>query len=265
MLSRLVSPGSGEAPREPVDLSELLLEIRHLRLQLERSIQTNTALRERLEEQLLRGHKHLETININYLLSSLGKTASEHLQHTAAKSHCGGSTAFLLVSDEGGRSPAREDCDRPRQSSQSEKNIHFATWFNLSFSLVFPGHISEKLKVRLFGFSPDEKRAGHCETDAASSVSGSESDSISGAPSRLVPGHRVWANRNGRHILGLVEDYSALRRQISEGRKLSRGMTAQMQECLHALRHLDSDNQVEVRHSHHPSTLLAASSCNGNT
>lgn len=68
-----LSLGSAEALREPVDLSELLLEIRHLRLQLERSIQTNTALRERLEEQLLRGHKHSETININYLLSSMGK------------------------------------------------------------------------------------------------------------------------------------------------------------------------------------------------
>lgn len=180
--------GSAEVLREPVDLSELLLEIRHLRLQLERSIQTNTALRERLEEQLLRGHKHSETININYLLSSL---------------------------DEGGRSPGREDCDR--QSFQ------------------------------------DEKRPGHSEADAASahSVSGSSGESVSGAPSRLVPGHRVWANRNGRHVLGLVEDYGALRRQISEGRKLSRGMTAQLQECLHALRQLGSDNQVEVTEEQH--------------
>lgn len=56
-----------------MDLSELLMEIRHLRLQLERSIQTNTALRERLEEQLLRGANRSETININYLLSSPGK------------------------------------------------------------------------------------------------------------------------------------------------------------------------------------------------
>lgn len=73
-----LSLGSIEAPREPVsagpvDLSELLMEIRHLRLQLERSIQTNTALRERLEEQLLRGANRSETININYLLSSPGK------------------------------------------------------------------------------------------------------------------------------------------------------------------------------------------------
>lgn len=124
-----------------------------------------------------------------------------------------------------------------------------------------PDNNSEKLNLRLPDFFPDEKRPGRCETDAASthSVSGSSSESVSGAPSRLVPGHRVWANRNGRHVLGLVEDYSALRRQISEGRKLSRGMTSQLQECLHVLRQLGSDNQVEFWLSPHPSPLLAAS------
>lgn len=60
-------------PTGSLDLSELLLEIKHLRLQLERSIQTNTALREKLEEQLLRKPNRSETININYLLSSPGK------------------------------------------------------------------------------------------------------------------------------------------------------------------------------------------------
>lgn len=119
----MLSLGCGEALREPLDLSELLLEIRHLRLQLERSIQTNTALRERLEEQLLREHKPSETININYLLSSLGKTPSEHVQDTLGKQG-GGSTAAVLVSDEGGRSPGREDCDRPCHSSQGENNFH---------------------------------------------------------------------------------------------------------------------------------------------
>lgn len=71
---------STETTQEPfpvtvgsVDLGELLSEIRHLRLQLERSIQTNTALRQKLEEQLLRGASRSETININYLLSSPGK------------------------------------------------------------------------------------------------------------------------------------------------------------------------------------------------
>lgn len=76
------------------------------------------------------------------------------------------------------------------------------------------------------------------------SVSSSSGDSISGAPSRLVPGHRMWASRNGRHILGLIEDYNALRKQISDGRKLSRSMDMQLQECLHTLQQQGCDNKV---------------------
>ncbi|XP_029300550.1 LOW QUALITY PROTEIN: CDK5 regulatory subunit-associated protein 2 [Cottoperca gobio] len=177
---------SSEATQEPVsgsvDLSELLLEIRRLRLQLERSIQTNTALRQRLEEQLLREPNRSETININYLLSS---------------------------PDEGGRSPGREGGHPPRHSFQSHNE-----------------HTSE--------------------VDGGS-FSSSSGDSAS-APSRLVPGHRMWANRNGRHILGLIEDYNALRKQISEGRKLSRSMDAQLQESLHTLRPQSSDSKVDQQH-----------------
>ncbi|XP_070706541.1 CDK5 regulatory subunit-associated protein 2 [Pempheris klunzingeri] len=177
-------------PSGPVDLSELLSEIRHLRLQLERSIQTNTALRQRLEEQLLRGPNRSETININYLLSS---------------------------PDEGGRSPGREGCDLVRHSCQSH---------NEHTSILH-----------------DEKRRAHSEVDGGS-VSSSSGDSISSAPFRLVPGHRMWSNRNGRHILGLIEDYNALRKQISDGRKLSRSMDAQLQDCLRTLRQQGSDNKV---------------------
>ncbi|XP_054468052.1 CDK5 regulatory subunit-associated protein 2 isoform X2 [Anoplopoma fimbria] len=173
-----------------VDLGELLLEIRRLRLQLERSIQTNTALRQRLEEQLLRGPNRSETININYLLSS---------------------------PDEGGRSPGREGCETLRQSFQSH-NEHT-------------------------GVLPDEKYGAHSEVDGGSFTS-SSGDSVSGAPPRLVPGHRMWANRNGRHILGLIEDYNALRKQISEGRKLSRSMDKQLQDSLHTLQQQASDNKV---------------------
>ncbi|CAJ1070285.1 CDK5 regulatory subunit-associated protein 2 isoform X6 [Xyrichtys novacula] len=173
----------------PLDLSELLQEIRHLRLQLERSIQTNTALRQRLEEQLLRGpNLRPETININYLLSS---------------------------PDEGGRSPGREGCDPHRHS--------------------FQGHNEQT-----------DERLQHLDGGSLSSSSG---ESATGAPSRLVPGHRMWANRNGRHILGLIEDYNALRKQISEGRKLSRSMDAQLQEYRHVVRQQGSDNKmVEQQH-----------------
>ncbi|XP_070780479.1 CDK5 regulatory subunit-associated protein 2 [Enoplosus armatus] len=184
------SKATQETVSGSVDLSELLLEIRHLRLQLERSIQTNTALRQRLEEQLLRGPNRSETININYLLSS---------------------------PDEGGRSPGREGCDPLRHSFQTH-NEHTSVLY-------------------------DEKRRAHSEVDGGS-FSSSSGDSVSGTPSRLVPGHRMWANRNGRHILGLIEDYNALRKQISEGRKLSHSMDTQLQECLHTLRQEGSDNKV---------------------
>lgn len=54
----------------------------------------------------------------------------------------------------------------------------------------------------------------------------------------------MWANRNGRHILGLIEDYSALRKQIWDGRKLSRSLIAQLQECVQIFSHSSSDNKV---------------------
>ncbi|KAF7217385.1 transcript variant X2 [Nothobranchius furzeri] len=182
--------GSDEAAQQPgpssgsVDLSELLTEIRHLRLQLERSIQTNMALRQKLEEQLLSKPGRSETININYLLSS---------------------------PDEGGRSPGRDGCDSQRHSIQSHNNYVY-----------------------------DVKH--HAQSKVDGSICSSSGDSVSGAPSRLVPGHRMWANRNGRHVLGLIEDYNALRKQISEGHKLSRSMDTQLQECLHS-----SGNEVTER------------------
>lgn len=64
---------------------------------------------------------------------------------------------------------------------------------------------------------------------------------MSGTPARLVPGHRIWASGSGRHILGLIEDHSALRKQISDGRKLSRSLIAQLQECVQIFRQSGSD------------------------
>uniref|UniRef100_A0A4W5RQV6 CDK5 regulatory subunit associated protein 2 n=1 Tax=Hucho hucho TaxID=62062 RepID=A0A4W5RQV6_9TELE len=177
-------PGSGSGSNQ-VDLGELLSEIRHLRLQLERSIQTNTSLRQRLEEQLLRDPNRPDTININYLLAT---------------------------SEDTGRSPGCEGCDPPRHSS-----------------------------------SHDLKRQAQSEMDAVSQCSNSSGDSVSGSappPSRLVPGHRLWANRQGRHILGLIEDHNALRKQISEGRRLTRTMDTHLQECVRTLSQQGTDNRV---------------------
>ncbi|XP_073517185.1 uncharacterized protein [Phyllobates terribilis] len=49
-------------------------------------------------------------------------------------------------------------------------------------------------------------------------------DSLLYTPSRLVPGHRMWADRHGCHVLGLVEDYNALRKQILEARNVLQEM-----------------------------------------
>lgn len=74
------SPGSVKYVQGSLDLSELMAEIRCLRIQLERSIQTNTALRLKLEEQLqnrqLRTEGSPSTININYLMASGQRSAA---------------------------------------------------------------------------------------------------------------------------------------------------------------------------------------------
>lgn len=61
--------------------------------------------------------------------------------------------------------------------------------------------------------------------DSASLCSSSSGSSRTCTP-RLVPGHRMWADRNGRHVLGLIEDYDALRKHISEGQQVLAHMEA---------------------------------------
>uniref|UniRef100_A0A8C0IX17 CDK5 regulatory subunit-associated protein 2 n=1 Tax=Chelonoidis abingdonii TaxID=106734 RepID=A0A8C0IX17_CHEAB len=67
------------------------------------------------------------------------------------------------------------------------------------------------------------------DLDSSSRCSSSSSTGTSCTP-RLVPGHRMWADKNGRHILGLIEDYNALRKQISEGQKLVSEMETLLRE-----------------------------------
>lgn len=71
MFMCLVEERGGSESSE-VDLKELLSEVRSLRLQLEKSIQTNTALRHKLEQQLVTQIDPPSTINVNYLLPHAG-------------------------------------------------------------------------------------------------------------------------------------------------------------------------------------------------
>lgn len=47
----------------------------------------------------------------------------------------------------------------------------------------------------------------------------------------LVPGHHLWASKSGCHVLGLVEDYDALCKQIADGQKLLAEMGTQVREA----------------------------------
>ncbi|KAI7795654.1 putative myomegalin [Triplophysa rosa] len=144
--------GSASECGSAVNLNELLAEIRQLRVQLERSIQTNTTLRLRLEQQLLSRSDPKSTININYLLTKTDGAGKSDVAHSHTD-----------------RSSPAQDC-------------------------------------------------------------GSSVDSESHAPSRLVPGHRLWADRRGRHVLGLIEDYNALRKQMSEAQSLTADLDTQIHD-----------------------------------
>ncbi|XP_071430398.1 CDK5 regulatory subunit-associated protein 2 isoform X2 [Pithys albifrons albifrons] len=162
----------------PLDLHELLTEIQSLRVQLERSIETNKSLHEKLEEQLSKGKREqvesVSAVNINCLL----KQGSQH---------CAG------VNENVCRCPAasRNICEQQKQRSGH------------CISLGKPGTLPAP--------KGDSDNASQCSSTSCSSTT---------CTPRLVPGHGVWADKNGRHVLGLIEDYEALRKQITEGQQV---------------------------------------------
>ncbi|XP_052523375.1 CDK5 regulatory subunit-associated protein 2 isoform X3 [Tympanuchus pallidicinctus] len=165
----------------PVDLHELLTEIQSLRVQLERSIETNKTLHEKLEEQLSKEKKEemgsVSAVNINYLFKQ-----SQH---------------YAGMNENPCKCPAAS-----RNTCELQKHRH-------GFSLAQTGtHCASKDDLDC------------CST------------SSSGTPCtpRLVPGHRMWADKNGRHVLGLIEDYNALRKQISEGQEVLGEMEVTLRE-----------------------------------
>ncbi|KAM7093280.1 CDK5 regulatory subunit-associated protein 2 isoform 4-T4 [Molossus nigricans] len=149
----------GQGP--PGDLHDLLTEIQALRAQLERSIDTNSTLQGRLEEQLAEG----------------GRKAPE----------------AALTS-------ALQTLSTPEQP------------------LPVARHASETPPL-----SKDD-------TDSPSCDSGSSATSTP-CVSRLVPGHHLWASESGCHVLGLLEDYNALCKQIGQGQELLAEMDIHIREA----------------------------------
>ncbi|XP_033374271.1 CDK5 regulatory subunit-associated protein 2 isoform X2 [Parus major] len=172
----------------PLDLHELLTEIQSLRVQLERSIDTNKSLHEKLEEQLSKGKREevgvVPAVSINCLL----KPGSQP---------CAGLDENLC------------SCPAARRNiCELQKQQH-----GRCISAEKPGTQA----------APQE------DVDSASLCSSTSGSSRTCTP-RLVPGHRMWADRNGRHVLGLIEDYDALRKQISEGQQVLADMETALRE-----------------------------------
>ncbi|XP_075572247.1 CDK5 regulatory subunit-associated protein 2 isoform X1 [Pelecanus crispus] len=170
----------------PLDLHELLTEIQSLRVQLERSIETNKSLHEKLEEQLSKEKREevgsVSAVNINYLF----KQESQH---------------YAGMNENLCKCPATS-----RNICELQKHGH-------CISLAKPGtHSASK---------DDLDSTSHCSSTSSSSMA---------CTPRLVPGHRMWADKNGRHVLGLIEDYNALRKQISEGQQVLAEMDISLRE-----------------------------------
>ncbi|XP_075801916.1 CDK5 regulatory subunit-associated protein 2 isoform X4 [Microtus pennsylvanicus] len=170
------------------DLHGLLTEMRALREQLERSIQTNSALRSRLEEQLSQGAKMPQEGALTLAVKTLSVT------------EC----SLQLDEHDGTKCP---------EASNNSFDLFEST------QAMAPKSASET--PLLSGTDVD-------------SLSCDSSTSIISPPCMpcLVAEHHVWASKSGHHMLGLIEDYDALHKQISRGQRLLAKMDIQTQEAL---------------------------------
>ncbi|XP_051893084.1 CDK5 regulatory subunit-associated protein 2 isoform X3 [Pristis pectinata] len=195
------SHGSVKHFQGSVDLNELMAEIRCLRIQLERSIQTNTALRQKLEEQLqkrqLRNEGSPSTININYLLARGQRSA-------------------------GGRRLYR-DSEADSSAEDGKENFQSHGFPTPPKSVNVAAAVDGSV-FRIPGIEALPKD----EFDSTSHYSESSVENLSHRPSRFVPARRMWADKDGQCVLGLLEDYNALHKQLSEGRSLLHGMDTRL-------------------------------------
>lgn len=116
-------------------------------------------------------------------------------------------------------------------TSKSILNVHVSCVPDLLFkrSLVsISSACKNKKKLNCFSV-PGMPSASKDNLDSNSHCSSTSSSSMACTP-RLVPGHRMWADKNGRHVLGLIEDYNALRKQISEGQQVLAEMEISLRE-----------------------------------
>nr|XP_045006539.1 CDK5 regulatory subunit-associated protein 2 isoform X2 [Jaculus jaculus] len=167
------------------DLHGLLSEIQALRTQLERSIETNSTLRSKLEEQLAQGAKNAQEGALSLDVQAL-------------------SIPEWALQLDGNKSPMTSD------NSFDLFESHQATTLK---------SVSETLSL------------SRNDMACFSSNSSNSAISISCAPC-LVDDHHLWASKSGRHVLGLIEDYDALSKQIRQAQRLLAELDIQTQKAL---------------------------------
>ncbi|KAM9322882.1 myomegalin-like [Pholidichthys leucotaenia] len=167
-----------EVPGLPVELGELLGEVRSLRSQLQNSVQENSALKQ------LELHKQLE--------QKLGMVSPRTPSISALTA-----------------SPQRENFYR-RQLLHDPAPSPPVRDIGL-FNCGSPGHPYSDLD--------DSHSTANDPLDPHAELEGEAPDGS-------------FANPNGRHAIGHMDDFSALQQQVLEGRSLVQRMEATLQACL---------------------------------
>uniref|UniRef100_A0A7N9CZ74 CDK5 regulatory subunit-associated protein 2 n=1 Tax=Macaca fascicularis TaxID=9541 RepID=A0A7N9CZ74_MACFA len=146
--------------------------------------------------------------------STLQSSLEEQLARGAEKAQEGALTLAIqaLSIPEVPLQPDKHDGDKDPMESDNSFDL-----FDSS-QAVTPKSVSETLPL------------SENDTDSLSCDSGSSAISTP-CVSRLVAGHRLWASKNGRHVLGLIEDYEALLKQIGQAQRLLAEMDIQTQEA----------------------------------
>nr|XP_033817037.1 CDK5 regulatory subunit-associated protein 2-like isoform X2 [Geotrypetes seraphini] len=201
-------------------LKEYLQEIQLLSQRLEDSIKTNNRLQEQLEQQVANAELNQDKQN-EKLMESLSQanflTESIRSEYECIKKEKEKLQQQICERDEEIRCLIQDKHKNHNELNrlQSEMNLqehYLCEEKQVQQSLQIEKNLCKRLT--------EAGRRKKDNDDGASQCSSSSTVSISYAPALLVPGLHMWADKNGRHILGLIEDYDALCKQISEGQKL---------------------------------------------
>ncbi|KAG5286351.1 hypothetical protein AALO_G00013870 [Alosa alosa] len=206
-----------------VDLiEEHLREIRNLRQRLEDSIRTNERLRQQLEDRLTGGQGGAPT---NIYIQGLESVTQLSNEMRALKEENMGLKSRLQSSRD---SSEEALCGRARlQQAELEAD----QWKEELRRMQSHSYPAPSPPVRDTGLFP--AGASFTPYTELEEVPITTSDSME--PHGDLEGEAPdgsFANRNGRHAIGHVDDYSALQQQVLEGKGLVQRMEAALQACL---------------------------------